>query len=155
MTEISRELSSDEFRIDAHHCTAPQISLHWRHNENDGFSNHQPHDYLLNRLFRRRSKKASKLCVTDLCEGNSPVTGEFLTQKASNAKNVPFDDVVMWCVSEGYPILLSKIHVKFHVGWQGFSNVASDWLAAVLLANQMPGLKTSVNWYGYCNMVIS
>ena len=35
-----------------------------------------------------------------------------LTQKASNAENVPFDDVVMWCVSEGYPILLSKIHFK-------------------------------------------
>ena len=37
---------------------------------------------------RRRSKKTSKLCVTGLCEGNSPVTGEFLTQRASNAENV-------------------------------------------------------------------
>ena len=48
--------------------------LQWRHNERDGVSNHQPHDYLLNRLFRRRSKKTSKLRVTGLCEGNSPVT---------------------------------------------------------------------------------
>ena len=38
--------------------------LQWRHNERDGVSNHQSHDCLLNRLFRRRSKKASKLCVT-------------------------------------------------------------------------------------------
>ena len=41
----------------------------------------------LNRLFRRRSKKASKLCVTGLCAGNSPVTGEFPAQKASKAEN--------------------------------------------------------------------
>ena len=51
-------------------------------------SNHQPHDCLLNRLFRRRSKKASKLRVTGLCAGNSPETGEFPTQRASNAENV-------------------------------------------------------------------
>ena len=37
------------------------FSLHWRHNEPDGVSNHQSHDCLLNRLFRRRSKKTSKL----------------------------------------------------------------------------------------------
>ena len=39
-------------------------------------------------LFRRRSKKTSKLRVTGLCAGNSPMTGEFPTQMASNAKNV-------------------------------------------------------------------
>ena len=37
---------------------------------------------------RRRSKKTSKLRVTGLCEGNSPVTGKFPAQKASNAENV-------------------------------------------------------------------
>ena len=38
-------------------------------------SKHQPRDCLLNRLFRRRSKKTSKLRVTGLCEGrNSSVT---------------------------------------------------------------------------------
>ena len=63
-------------------------ALQWRHNGRDGVSNHQPHDCFLNRLFRRRSKKTSKLCVTGLCEGNSPVTGEFPTQRASNAENV-------------------------------------------------------------------
>ena len=34
-----------------------------RHNGRDGVSNHQPHDCLLNRLLRRRSKKISKLGV--------------------------------------------------------------------------------------------
>ena len=43
--------------------------------------------------------------------------------------------------SSGLPI---KIHMKFHVSQLGFSNVASDWLAAVLPANQMPGLKIFV-----------
>ena len=45
-------------------------------------------DCLLNRLFRRRSKKASKLRVTGICAGKSPVTGEFPAHMASNAENV-------------------------------------------------------------------
>ena len=67
-------------------CTIP--SLRWRHNGRDIVSNHQPHGCLLNRLFRRRSKKTSKLRVTGLCSGNSPGTGEFPAQMVSNAENV-------------------------------------------------------------------
>ena len=63
-------------------------SLQWRHNERGGVSNHQPHNCLHNRLLRRRSKKTSKLRVTGLCVRNSPVTGEFPAQRASNAENV-------------------------------------------------------------------
>ena len=59
-----------------------------RHNEHDGDSNHQPYNCLLNRLFRRRSKKTSKLRVTGLCEGNSPVAGKFPAQRVSDAENV-------------------------------------------------------------------
>ena len=62
--------------------------LRWRHNGHDSVSNHQPHHCLLNRLFGRRSKKTSKLRVTGLCVGNSPGTGEFPAQMASNAENV-------------------------------------------------------------------
>ena len=68
-------------------------SLRWHHNGRDSVSNHQPHDCLLNRLFRCRSKKTSKLRVTDLCAGNSPGTGEFPAQMASNAENVS----IWWC----------------------------------------------------------
>ena len=68
-------------------CDKP-LSLQWRHNGHDGLSNHQPHHCLLHRLFRCRSKKTSKLRVTGLCVGNSPVTGEFPAQRASNAENV-------------------------------------------------------------------
>ena len=64
------------------------IPLQWRHNGRYGVSNHQPHDCLLKRLFRRRTKKTSKLRVTGLCAGNSPLTGEFPAQMASNAENV-------------------------------------------------------------------
>ena len=32
--------------------------------------------------------KTSEIHVTSLCEGNSPVTGEFSAQKASNAEKV-------------------------------------------------------------------
>ena len=42
-----------------------------------------------------RSKKTSKLRVTGLCEGNSPVTGDFPAQKARNVEGAPFDDVIM------------------------------------------------------------
>ena len=51
-----------------------QCSLQWSHNECDGVWNRRRHDCSLNRLFRRRSKKTSKLRVTCLCEGNLPVT---------------------------------------------------------------------------------
>ena len=69
-------------------CRLVWLKLQWRHNDRDSVSSHQPHDCLLNHLFRRRSKKASKLCVTGLCGGKSPVTGEFHAQMASNAENV-------------------------------------------------------------------
>ena len=51
-------------------------TLHWHHIGRNCVCNHQPHDCLLKRLFRRRSKKTSKLCVTGLCVGNSPGRGK-------------------------------------------------------------------------------
>ena len=63
-------------------------TLQWRHNGRDGVSNHLPHQCLLNRVFERRSRKTSKLRLTGLCVGNSPGTGEFPAQMASNAVNV-------------------------------------------------------------------
>ena len=69
-------------------CKDMLLSLQWSHNGRDSVSNHQPHECLLNRLFRRKSKKTSKLRDTGLCAGNSPGTGEFPTQMASYAENV-------------------------------------------------------------------
>ena len=47
-------------------------------------------------ISRCRSKKTSKLRVTGLTEGNSPVSGEFPTQRANNAEMFPFDNVIMF-----------------------------------------------------------
>ena len=69
-------------------------SLQWRYNGRDNDSNHQPHDCLPNRLFRRRSKKTSKLRVTGLCAGNSPGTGESPHKWPVTRKRFPFDDVI-------------------------------------------------------------
>ena len=48
----------------------------------------------------RKSKKTSKLRVTGLCAGNSPVTGEFPAQRASNADNVS----IWWRHHEQYRV---------------------------------------------------
>ena len=71
------------------------FSLHWRHNDHDGVSNHQPHGCLLNRLFRRWSKKTSKLRVTGLCVGNSPGPVNSPHKGPVTWKMFLFDDVIM------------------------------------------------------------
>ena len=89
------------------------FTLPWRHNGCDGVSNHQPHDCLLNRWFRRRSKKTSKLRVTGLCAGNSPVTGEFPAQRASCAENVS-----IWWRHHDFPIPPRNTSVKWLYWWK-------------------------------------
>ena len=71
------------------------MALRWHHNDPDGVSNHQPHGCLLNRLFRRRSKKTSKLRVTGLCVGNSPGPVNSPHKGPVTRKMFPFDDVIM------------------------------------------------------------
>ena len=82
-------------------------SLHCRHNDHDGVSNHQPHGCLLKRLFRRTSKKTSKFRVTGLCVGNSPGPVNSPHKGPFTRKIFPFDEVIMsqmtrdakiWCV---------------------------------------------------------
>ena len=94
-------------------------TLHWCHNERDGISNHQPSDCLLNCLFRCRSKKTSKLCVTGLCVGNSPVTGEFSAQRASNVENVS----ILWRQYEGPVNLLPRLGLCL----ENVSNCFTHW----------------------------
>ena len=75
-----------------------EFSLQWRHNGRDGVSTHQPHDCLLNPLFRRRSKKTSQLRITGLCARNSPV--RWPVNSPHNwpvaRKMCPLDDVIIW-----------------------------------------------------------
>ena len=74
-----------------------QCTLQWRHNERDVVSNNRRLDCLQSRSFRCISKKTSKLRVTGLCAGNSPVTGEFPAQRAVTRKMflTLFDDVII------------------------------------------------------------
>ena len=62
------------------------LTLQLRHNERDGVSNHRNLDRLLNRLFRRRSKKHYRFRVSDHCEELDDRW--FPSQRASNAENV-------------------------------------------------------------------
>ena len=97
-------------------CPSPlPSSLMWRHNGHDGVSNHQLHDCLLNCLFRRGSKKTSKLRVTGLCAGNSPVTGEFPAQRPVTRKMFPFDDFIMYFGNANRNI------------WSTLATMLSDW----------------------------
>ena len=63
-------------------------TLRWCHSECDGVSNLRRPNYLLNPLFRCRSKKTLKIHVTGLCEENPSVTGGFPSQRASYTENV-------------------------------------------------------------------
>ena len=88
------------------------IPLRWRHNGHDSVSNHQTRDCFLNHLFRHRSKKTSKLRVTGFCVGNSPGTGEFPAQMASNAENVSIwwrhhDTIISYVTRESYWVVFS------------------------------------------------
>ena len=83
-------------------------SLQWCHNECDGVSNHRRFDCLLSRLFGFRSENTSKLRVTGLCVGNSPVTGGFPSQRASDAENVS----IWWRHHDGVMIYANMILPK-------------------------------------------
>ena len=61
-------------------------SITWRHNGRDGVSNHQPHDSLLNRLFKAQIKENIKSPRHWPLSGE--LTGEFPAQMASYAENV-------------------------------------------------------------------
>ena len=134
--------------------------LHWRQNGHDSVSNHQPHDCLLKRLFRPRSKKTSKLRVTGLCAGNSPVTDEFPHKWPVTRKMLPFDDVTMqWCHSrvchpgghhwDYYPDTLScnqipATHVKIghpYISSQYSSPIA--WAISPIGCRHIPYIKTT------------
>ena len=94
------------------------LPLLWRHNGRDSVSNHQSHDCLLNRLFRRRSKKTSKLRVTGLCAGNSPGTGEFPHKGPVTRKMFPFDDVIMAFTLHRDPLPITDIRASHHTAYR-------------------------------------
>ena len=71
------------------------LTLQWRHNGGDGVSNHQPHYCLLNCLFRRRSKKTSKLASLAFVWGIHRWSVNSPHKWPVTRKMFPFDDVIM------------------------------------------------------------
>ena len=82
-------------------------SLHWRHKEHDGVSNHLCLDCLLNSLFRCRSKKTPNLCVTGFVRGihlwpvDSPHKGPVTWKMFPFALWV--NSVPLWCTTQSVP----------------------------------------------------
>ena len=87
-------------------------------------------------------RKTSKLRVTGLCEGNSPMTGEFPSQRASNAENVSIwgrHHVEIWIYS-AVPLcavnFLENPHKRHHIarplgrGWCVFVGSQSNLYSA-------------------------
>ena len=107
-------------------------TLQWRHSEHDGVSNHQPHDCLLNRLFRHKSKKTSKLRVTDLCAENSPVTSEFPAYRASNTENVS-----IWWRHHDWPSQRNSLRPSNAIGPQGILS-SQVWVMASFMYSTKP-----------------
>ena len=98
-------------------------TLRWRHNDHAGVSNHQPHGCLLNRLFRRRSKKTSKLRVTGLCVGNSSGPVNSPHKGPVTRKMFPFDDVIMlW-----KPTAVTTPTPKFQQYREGMAPTSRKW----------------------------
>ena len=118
------------------------VILQWRHNERNCVSNHRRLDsLLLSRLFKRRWKKTSKLRVTGVCEGNSPMTGEFPAQRASNGENVS-----IWWRHHGRDRNVSQEHNVVYVSsrlilWTGiimsFKHIGASGHQCSLYCNEL------------------
>ena len=134
------KLKANWFQFTQHALTIGNdiVALRWHHNDHAGVSNYQPHGCLLNRLFRRKSKKTSKLRVTGLCAGNSPGTGEFPAQMASYAKNVS-----IWWRHHGacLPLITMWPVIKYH----GVCDILSP-ITHGIIHHQWPLLLT---WFNF------
>ena len=107
-------------------------TLRWRHNGHHSVSNHRSLGCLFYTLFKPTSKKTSRPALLVLCEENSPLTGEFSSQRTSNAENVSiwwrhnemFHEVSLmydyapvafaWCTNH----FVHKVEFAY-IGWKG------------------------------------
>ena len=99
-----------------------------------------PASWLLTLSFiQRRSKKTSKLRVTGLCAGNSPVTGEFPAQMASNAENVSIwwrhhgrqSYIGVWLAAPGHHLLWHMNTVLARYGHQSSPSAHYSYIPCV------------------------
>ena len=127
-------------------------TLQWRHNERDGVSNHRRLDCLLNRLFKHRSKKTSKLRVTGSCEGIHRGSVDYPHKGPVTLKMFSFADVIMvklyrsWNDNTGVDVAYTKVgHRKVPIrmgvlhpmvfGYDGLRDVAIQNIPPQLILN--------------------
>ena len=139
-----------------------ELSLHWRHSDHDGASNHQSHGCLLYRLFRRRSKKTSKLRVTGLCAWNSPGPVNSPNKGPVTWKMVQFDDVIMILVFiasvftagnyKWYPENILHQFRYWDKGWNlgvYFYSLKEDIINLLISSELYSGTGSSIIWVVY------
>ena len=97
---------------------AEMYSLQWRHNGRDGVSNHQPHDCLLSRIFRRKSKKNQSFPSLAFVRGihrwpvNSP------HKWPVTRKMFPLDDLMMFENNRSYRVSSSWFNFLINTSLQ-------------------------------------
>ena len=88
-------------------------TLQWRHNGHDGTWNHQRHNCLLKCLFRRRSKKTSKLHVSVFVGGIHRWPMNSTHKWPVTHKMSPFnDDIMIWIIMHMVSIFLCFIIIR-------------------------------------------
>ena len=122
-------------------------TLQWRHYERDGVLNHQLRDCLLNRLFRRRSKKTLKIRVP--------------AQRASDAENISiwWRHHVYWGVWHRW----NRTHYITRTTTKGYTNTFmlplntrdEIWTTASIFLWNSPNKHTSTHWYRMTHICVS
>ena len=127
--------------------------LEWRHNGLDSVSNHQPHDCLLNRLFRRRWGKHQRSASLAFVRGihRGPV---YSPQKwPVTRKMFPFHDVIMLLNHGCFLMLSTGVQTHFLALNPYLSFLASPpWW--ILIPTLVPYSNTVVIWLARCSVPI-
>ena len=118
------------------------FTLQWRHNERDGVSNHQPHDFVYSTVYsdtdQRKHLSSVSLAFVRVIHRwpvNSPHKGPV------TRKMFPFDDVIMWaqagciflgiyCNNEGWTSnkrWMQQNHF-YHCAWLTSNNSSRNYL---------------------------
>ena len=84
---------------------------------------------------RRRSSTPH---VIGLCEGNSPVTGEFPAQMASNAKMRLFDDVTMTFQTDTYAEIVALCMITWNCVKTSFITIVCETLINIMRYIDLP-----------------